>query len=153
MWIKGDLVLKNHGISKNIDQHISQYILKLQWKLIQRRDMYMICALTLSMYYIPTAMSGSYTLQFLVVSGGHMRRQVTGDTTPFRRPVITNFRAAARPFSTEGWSGFTTGSWPIISESEILGGGTSDTTGNFNFLSEAGPGSESICNVGCTCIS
>lgn len=153
MWIKGDLVLKKSRYKQKYWPTYISVHTETTVKLIHRRNMYMICALTLSMYYIPTAMSGSYTLQFLVVSGGHMRRQVTGDTTPFRRPVITNFRAAARPFSTEGWSGFTTGSWPIISESEILGGGTSDTTGNFNFLSEAGPGSESICNVGCTCIS
>ena len=93
--------------------------------------------------YIPTAIRGSYTLQFLVVSGGHMRRQVIGETIPFRSPVITNFRAVMRPLCTEGWSELTTGCRPMMSESEILGGGISEITGNFCLGSDIGLGSMS----------
>ena len=93
--------------------------------------------------YVPTAIRGSYTLQFFVVSGGHMRRQVIGETIPFRSPVITNFRAVMRPFSTEGWSELTTGCLPMMSESEILGGGISEITGNFCLVSDIGLGSMS----------
>ena len=93
--------------------------------------------------YVPTAIRGSYTLQFFVVSGGHMRRQVIGETIPFRSPVITNFRAVMRPFSTEGWSELTTGCLPMMSESEILGGGISEITGNFCLGSDIGLGSMS----------
>lgn len=95
------------------------------------------------LHYVPTAIRGSYTLQFFVVSGGHMRRQVIGETIPFRSPVITNFRAVMRPFSTEGWSELTTGCLPMMSESEILGGGISEITGNFCLGSDIGLGSMS----------
>lgn len=133
--IKGDL--------QYLVPKIILFILNLQWK-------HDLCS---NFKYVLHTNFNKWFIYTPVLSGEwHMRRQVTGDTTPFRRPVITNFRAAARPFSTEGWSGFTTGSWPIISDSEILGGGTSDTTGNFNFVSESVPCSESICNLGYTCI-
>lgn len=70
----------------------------------------------------------------------------------FRRLVIINFRVVVWFFSIEGWFGFIIGSWLIILESEILGGGILDIMGNFNFLLEVGFGLELICNVGCICI-
>ena len=58
----------------------------------------------MSKAFLPMAMRGWYTLQFLVVRGGHILMAVMGDTKPFSNPVTTNFRAVPCPFMAEGWS-------------------------------------------------